>query len=359
MKKHHLIVIAAAAAALATGLARAEDAKVAIAISGWTGFAPLTLAKEAGIFKKHGLDVTIKKIPQKDRHLAIASGDVQCAATTVETWIGWNAAGVATYDPLTGVTDDGVSADGSLNLNSGAESTIHGLLSMEALDANPDVAVIAHASAHIVSRDGQITVEAESATLSGAATTVQANPVYTGEAQWSGGAYIQLGTGGGLSWTVASGDQPRLVQAIVNRVVGPAGTSTFTTGGTDLGSVRYGNGGAQGNSATPGALLPVTLPTVLAAAATQVSATTEGDGQLDAIQLTPLVSTLVVDGSGHSEAVLTSVAGQTRSRTVSLPGTGWITVASYDRQGRLVRASHSRSAISVDVPAGGFAIVRR
>jgi NitT/TauT family transport system substrate-binding protein len=40
--------------------------------------------------------VTIKKIPQKDRHLAIASGDVQCAATTVETWIGWNAAGVAT-----------------------------------------------------------------------------------------------------------------------------------------------------------------------------------------------------------------------------------------------------------------------
>ena len=53
-------------------------------------------SKEAGLFKKHGLDVSIKKIPQKDRHLAIASGDVQCAATTVETWIGWNAAGVAT-----------------------------------------------------------------------------------------------------------------------------------------------------------------------------------------------------------------------------------------------------------------------
>jgi NitT/TauT family transport system substrate-binding protein len=69
---------------------------VNIGISGWTGFAPLTLAKEAGLFKKHGLDVTIKKIPQKDRHLAIASGDLQCAATTVETWIVWNAIGVAT-----------------------------------------------------------------------------------------------------------------------------------------------------------------------------------------------------------------------------------------------------------------------
>src|SRR5438105_6451801 len=81
---------------LAAGPAVAQGTKVAIAISGWTGFAPLTLAKEAGIFAKNGLDVTIKKIPQASRHLAIASGDVQCAATTVETWIVWNANGVPT-----------------------------------------------------------------------------------------------------------------------------------------------------------------------------------------------------------------------------------------------------------------------
>jgi NitT/TauT family transport system substrate-binding protein len=86
----------AAAALVAATTAHAEDTAVGIGISGWTGFAPLTLAKEAGLFKKHGLDVSIKKIPQKDRHLAIASGDVQCAATTVETWIVWNANGVAT-----------------------------------------------------------------------------------------------------------------------------------------------------------------------------------------------------------------------------------------------------------------------
>jgi len=89
-------VATALAAALASTLALAQDTKLAIGMSGWTGFAPLTLAKEAGIFKKNGLDVTLKMIPQKDRHLAIASGDVQCAATTVETWIVWNAGGVAT-----------------------------------------------------------------------------------------------------------------------------------------------------------------------------------------------------------------------------------------------------------------------
>jgi NitT/TauT family transport system substrate-binding protein len=84
------------ALALLAGTASAQETKVAIGISGWTGFAPLTLAKEAGIFKKNGLDVTIKKVPQASRHLAIQSGDIQCAATTVETWVVWNANGVAT-----------------------------------------------------------------------------------------------------------------------------------------------------------------------------------------------------------------------------------------------------------------------
>jgi NitT/TauT family transport system substrate-binding protein len=92
--KKTLITLALTVAA--AGAALAQETAVAIGISGWTGFAPLTLAKEAGIFKKNGLDVTIKKIPQKDRHLVLASGDIQCAATTVETWIVWNANGVAT-----------------------------------------------------------------------------------------------------------------------------------------------------------------------------------------------------------------------------------------------------------------------
>ena len=96
MKKTLLAVTLGALGTFVSLPALAQETKVAIGMSGWTGFAPLTLAKEAGLFKKYGLDVSIKKIPQKDRHLAIASGDIQCAATTVETWIGWNAAGVAT-----------------------------------------------------------------------------------------------------------------------------------------------------------------------------------------------------------------------------------------------------------------------
>jgi len=94
MKPTFIATVAFGVALIATPAA--AQTKVSIGISGWTGFAPLTLAKEAGIFAKNGLDVTIKKIPQASRHLAIASGDIQCAATTVETWVVWNANGVAT-----------------------------------------------------------------------------------------------------------------------------------------------------------------------------------------------------------------------------------------------------------------------
>jgi NitT/TauT family transport system substrate-binding protein len=110
------VVAVALTALIAVTAAPAQDLpKVTVAMSGWTGFAPLTLAEKTGIFRKHGVDVTIKFIPQKDRHLAIASGDVQCAATTVETWIVWNANGVATKQVVQ--LDKSYGADGMVVRN--------------------------------------------------------------------------------------------------------------------------------------------------------------------------------------------------------------------------------------------------
>jgi NitT/TauT family transport system substrate-binding protein len=96
-KSNHKFVSLLAAGAAFTALAlpaQAQETKLALGMSGWTGFAPLTLADKAGLFKKHGLEVDIKMIPQKDRHLALASNAIQCAATTVETHVAWNANGV-------------------------------------------------------------------------------------------------------------------------------------------------------------------------------------------------------------------------------------------------------------------------
>ncbi|MFC5608627.1 ABC transporter substrate-binding protein [Variovorax soli] len=100
----------AAAGLFAAGAAHAQETKLALGMSGWTGFAPLTLADKAGIFKKNGLDVELRMIPQKDRHLALASRAIQCAATTVETHVAWNANGV----PITQIfqMDKSYGADG-------------------------------------------------------------------------------------------------------------------------------------------------------------------------------------------------------------------------------------------------------
>lgn len=90
-------IIACRAALAAFTLTSAAHAETAVSLAFPADrLCLLTLAKEAGIFKKNGLDVTLTKIPQASRHLALASGDIQCAATTVETWIVWNAAGVKT-----------------------------------------------------------------------------------------------------------------------------------------------------------------------------------------------------------------------------------------------------------------------
>jgi len=89
MRKIIAFALGASIAALTGGAV--GQTKVAIGYSGWTGFAPLTLAKEAGIFKRNGLDVELRKIPQKDRHLAIASATSNVQRRPLKTWISWNA----------------------------------------------------------------------------------------------------------------------------------------------------------------------------------------------------------------------------------------------------------------------------
>jgi NitT/TauT family transport system substrate-binding protein len=63
--------------------------KVVLGMSGWTGFAPLSLADKAGIFKKNGVDIELKFMPQPARLAALAAGDLNAAATTVDTHVVW------------------------------------------------------------------------------------------------------------------------------------------------------------------------------------------------------------------------------------------------------------------------------
>ncbi len=101
MRRRQLVLAGAASLAM-PAIVRAQGAsmpKVIIGMSGWTGFAPLTLAEQAGLFKANGLDVETKFVPQVGRNLALASGALNCVVTTVDTMITWSSAGL----PLTQV----------------------------------------------------------------------------------------------------------------------------------------------------------------------------------------------------------------------------------------------------------------
>jgi hypothetical protein len=278
-------------------------------------------------------------------------------------FFGANPAGEPMYDPATGVTFDGINRDRTINRNSGAESTIHGLLTMLALDAHPDVATVATSMTSVTERVGTLEVQAEQATFSGAARAVTPASAWTGESEFGGGRYAELGDGG--SAVIGLPAHPRsLVLPVLDLEPGSSAVTTFRTEDSTLGRVASGSVGPQGDSPAPGALLPTTLDGALAPGTRQVVAATTASGgdfaKLDALMLEPVVSRLVLSGEGHGTAVLSSRSSKAERTVVDLPGTGVATIESYDGSGHLVSASTSAARrVPVGVAPGGFTVVRR
>jgi len=309
----------------------------------------------------YGVDSRLESLLATAR-LGHSAGLRQLAGISAAWYFGANSSGMPAYDPATGRTVDGIEADGRVNHNAGAESTIHGLLSMLALDADPDVATIAR-TAVINERIGSTTVQAEGATLAGSAAVVTPASKWTGESEFGGTGYVGLGDGGSATLTIPAGSS-RLVLPVFDLQPGSSAVTTFRSGTRVLGVVRSGDIGAQGVSSAPGALLPVTLQVTLPEGATSITATTRASGgdvaRLDALMIEPLVSRYVLGGDGHATAVLRSASRITESTTVRLPGSGTARTYAYDGRGRLVSQGSSGAAtVPVTVTAGGFTIVRR
>jgi len=283
-------------------------------------------------------------------------------------YFGNNPAGVAMYDPATGRTFDGINPDRTVNRNSGAESTIHGLLSMLALDAHPAVA----ARARVAGRQAQVTwqlveAEAEAGTLTGAAEVVTPASAWTGESAWSGGAYVRLGPGGRVAGTV---DLPVgggwWLFPVLDRMQISAGTvaTSHRLDGALAGRADHGGAGAQGVSAVPGYLdLGTTGPVEAGAGPAELVSAYAGTGpeaRLDAVMVQPEVEWLVLGGSGGGQAVARSFARHREVRVVDLAGSGPASARSYDRSGRLVEVATSPGGhLRVPVAPGGFTVASR
>jgi hypothetical protein len=280
-----------------------------------------------------------------------SDGFAQLAAMQAAWFFGANHGGQRMYDPATGVTFDGLQADGTVNRNSGAESTIHGLLTALALDANPDVRDRAVALTEVTDREGLSWVEAEDAvSTTGEVSTPES---WTGESSWSGDR-LTLAQGEAAVFDLGTSATDRWIAPVVWSEEGERTASSWRSGRTPLGSLRL-TGPEQGISPTSGAMHPHTLQRALRGSADRVRVdVTRGDLQLDGILVRPAVSRLALQGAGAGMELVHSAARTTQRVAV---GKGHVSV--YDSRGRELRHHRGAPGTVVTLPAGGFAIIER
>ncbi|MET4637493.1 hypothetical protein [Mycetocola sp. 2940] len=270
-------------------------------------------------------------------------------------YFGTNASGEAIYDPDTGVTYDGVNPEGEINRNSGAESTIHGLLSMLALDAHPDVAERAVGLTTVESRSGLTVVEAET-TSTTTGSVVKPAATWTGESQYSGSGYLELNKRETATFRLPASETARLIEPVVFSAENGKAKSLWRGGVIPLGVLKHGVGD-QGVTAVPGALLPQSLRTSLPASQSAVSVTTlTGTVALDALIVRPVIGRLVFSGPIGSTELAHSSSGIPQ-RVAMNEGGGPGTLRSYDSGGRLLASYTISGPAHVTIQPGGFAIV--
>ncbi len=317
--------------------------------------APADLAQIA-----YGQDATLQNLLRTSDASGLTSFR-SLAGIEAAWYFGNNHAGVQMYFPATGVTFDGLEADGRINRNSGAESTIEGLLSMLALDARPDVAAAA-TSRNL--RTKEVTwklVQAEAGMLKGKATVVTPASAWTGESEWSGGSYVELLPGSRDTVTATLPEAGRYrVLPVFDRQEAPLDSIglRFKLANVPLGIVWQGGAGAQGASPTSGYLDigNVGSDRLMPAGATDLVSAYVGDGRavrLDALLIQPEVEQLLLAGTGGRQGLLHSWATERRVTTVDAAPSG-ITAYAYDANGRLAETVSGTGMLAVPVEPHGF-----
>lgn len=270
-------------------------------------------------------------------------------------FFGANTAGIPVYDPATGVTFDGVETDGRVNRNSGAESTIHGLLTMQLLDANRDVAELATSITGLRSFSGLRVLEAENARLSpGAVVETPEGGAWTGEGNLSGGSFVRLAKGEWAEFDVT--EAGGILHGLIWRQSADAGEAVWEVfrGRRKVWSTRTPAGGTgdRGLTEADGMLVPQLLGGDLPDSAVTVRCTSRGDVRLDALVIQPRVVSAVY-ATKTGSAVLYANGARHDERVAALaPGSGRSYDADGSQRGQAVQGGRVR------VRGEGFTITR-
>lgn len=283
-----------------------------------------------------------------------STGFAELAAIQAAWFFGANRASEAMYDPATGVTYDGIQPDGTINRNSGAESTIHGLLTMIALDARPELAERAANITDVIALHGLTTVEAEDATSTTGEVLAPAS-AWTGESLYSGTTLV-LDRRDTATFDLGVDEVDRWVEPVAWIPEDGAARSIWRSGGTGAGSLD-GRGEPQGISPVPGVLLPRVLPVVVDASESALTArVVKGEVTLDALLVRPVVSRLHLEGEGGATELVHSSAKSPQQVSVGFDDRT-STARVYGPDGDLLSEVQFSGTTTVSVPTGAFAVI--
>ncbi|WP_159622183.1 hypothetical protein [Ruania rhizosphaerae] len=280
-------------------------------------------------------------------------GLAEVAALAAGWFFGANPAGEPVYDPATGVTVDGIEPDGRINRNSGAESTIHALLTMLLLDERPEVAAIARSMTGIESTHGVSMVEAEAATLSaGCVVELPDSGAWTGEGNLSGGAYVSVPAGEWVEFELDLPGDAELHPIVWQRAEEAGHGQWEIVDGPVLGSTPAGGLGAAGLTEAPGALRPLPLERPLPAGRMRVRCTSTGDLRLDGVLMRPVVASAVYRTETGEAALYVNASDRTLLTEALADGSGRTFTVRGAQRGQ------ARAGRRVRIAGGGFATTR-
>lgn len=294
-------------------------------------------------------------------HATGGRGLRELAGIAAGWFFGANPSGEPAYDPATGVTIDGIEPDGTVNRNSGAESTIHGLLAMIPLDTEPELARIATGITGQAQLEGMRWLPAEEANLAGGAYVVAPDSAWTGESNWNG-SYVVAEDGASARFDLEAGLRELIdrggarAHPVIHRLAEEAGTASWAAvdaGGsrTQLGTLDLGGAGDRGVTEWDGVLKPFPLDVPIPAGTVSLEVVSHGQLELDEVMILPAITSAIYPVDIGTSLVLRVASADAQASTV--PGE---TGSAYTADGKWVGPiNRGRCVLS----SGTFAISRR
>ncbi|MFT4186148.1 MAG: hypothetical protein QM613_02825 [Micrococcaceae bacterium] len=276
-------------------------------------------------------------------------------------YFGANKGSKQMFDPNNGTFYNSLDADNNVDLNSSAESNIHGVLSMLALDENPSIKELAKSFTSQPNVQGVSIINADSENIAYKGKyEIISTPNWTGNSTIPNGRVVNLADKSSLSINIGNSDVPRKIFPIVQQNAKTSGsTEWFEAGNSSLGKVSNSLSGSKLPANYTGTVTPISVGDLTKTGDVTLSAKVSGNTKLIGILIQPQVTKISYGTDKKQRILYYNDNSEVMHYKVKLPDSkNWINKV-YDSKGRYVSQEQlsSRGNPTVVIAPNGFSIL--